>query len=70
MLELGKPIRARVLKVEPGRAILGVYVEGMWRRISARVHNVDLQEKEWIRGILNRQDNSTYLFTEIERDET
>jgi len=63
MIEPGKLIRARVLKVEPGKATLGIYVEGMWRRITARTQAIDLKEKEWIEGTLTRLNDTTYLFT-------
>ena len=55
-------IKAKVLKTEDDRVLLGVYHQGFWHRIQAR-SQVPLQEGSWILGHLRVPlDGSLVLF--------
>lgn len=55
-------VRARVLEAEPDRAVLGVFIKGMWHRIQARTE-VTLTKGQWIEGhLIVRPEESLVLF--------
>jgi hypothetical protein len=50
-----RPWRAKVLCVNSaGRAVLGMYLQGAWRRVSGQCR-IRLKEGEWIEVVLEEQ---------------
>ena len=70
MITLGTPLRARVLKVEGNQAVLGIYVDGQWHRISARIEGVHLEAKDWIKGQLCQGEGGTLYFKGTQKNES
>ncbi|PIE03223.1 MAG: hypothetical protein CSA81_03570 [Acidobacteria bacterium] len=68
MIPFNVKLKARILKLGNDRAHLGIYLNGHWHRIAARVDGILLEEKQWINGCFKRDSSGAILFTRIKNE--